>query len=69
MATIHRRNIVVGPKTWEKLRALAREEERSMSDIIREALLELFKRREVGIARGVQYDPVTDNYVTNKNQT
>jgi len=66
MPTNHRRNIVVGSKTWGQLKSLAKKEERSMSDIIREALLELFKRREVGLAREIQYDPKIDSYVGRK---
>jgi predicted CopG family antitoxin len=62
MPTVYRRNIVMGPKTWEKLRALGKEEERSISDLIREAVLELLKRRASGISAGEQYDPITDNF-------
>jgi len=61
MPSAYRRNIVVGPKTWAKLKSLARKEERSMSDIIREAIMELFKRRMKQNPAG-EYDPVTDNY-------
>ncbi len=61
MPSAYRRNIVVGPKTWAKLKSLARKEERSMSDIIREALMELFKRR-MKQNPAEEYDPITDNY-------
>ena len=54
----NRRNIVIKTKTWEKLRRISTSEERSMSDIIRQALHEFFTRREqnkVGV-----YDPAKD---------
>lgn len=60
MATIYRRNIVVGPKTWERLRALAKKEERSMSDILREAAITLLDQRDAGVTGG--YDVKTDTF-------
>jgi hypothetical protein len=63
---VKRRSIVVGDKTWEALRAQAKEEERSMGDLIREAILELLDRRAHGVARGPQYDPIGDSFVTRR---
>lgn len=54
----NRRNVVIKTKTWEKLRGVSEEEERSMSDVIRQALHEFFMRREQN-NRGI-YDPVKD---------
>ncbi len=55
------RSIVVGNKTWEKLRALGKEEERSMSELIREALLDLFDKRIKPVKR--EYDPTSDSFI------
>lgn len=51
------RSIVVGPETWARLKNLAAKEERSMSELLREALLDIFKKREPGA-----YDPATDSF-------
>ena len=56
-ASKNMRSIIVGPETWARLRKLAKEEERSLSELTREALLDLFKKREPA-----EYDPKTDSY-------
>ena len=66
MPTSKRRNVVIGDKTWGRLKDLAKKEERSMSDIIREGLMELFKQREAGVERKPEYDPVTDTFQKKK---
>ncbi len=62
MPSANRRNVVIGPKTWNKLKSLARKEERSMSDILREALSELLKKRAIQKSSTEEYNPITDNY-------
>ena len=59
----NRRNVVIKTKTWEKLRAVSGEEERSMSDIIRQALHEFFMRRDQN-KKGI-YDPIKDRISSN----
>ncbi len=59
----NRRNIVIKTKTWEKLRGVSRDEERSMSDIIRQALNEFFTRHEQN-KKGI-YDPIKDRFSNN----
>lgn len=58
MASKNIRSIVVGPETWKRLAELSKKEERSRSELIREALLDLFKKREPGV-----YDPKSDRFV------
>lgn len=60
MSSSHRRSIVMGPKTWEQLKLWAAKEERSISDLIREAVADLLRKKDVKLRAGLQYDPVTD---------
>lgn len=53
-----RRNIVVGNKTWDRLRELGAKEERSLSELVREALQDLFHKRDKSIRR--EYNPISD---------
>lgn len=55
MAYEKRRNIVVGNTMWNKLKELAKSEERSVSDLIREAVADLLRKRS-------SYDAVKDRY-------
>lgn len=57
MPTQYRRNVVIPPEIWDTLRKLSKKERRSMSSLIREALEDLFAKRD---RKG--YDPVTDTY-------
>jgi len=57
-----RRCVIIGPKTWEALQELAIEEERSVSDLIREAVTVLIKRKNKRTGSPVEYDPVKDRY-------
>jgi len=57
-----RRCIIIGPKTWKALQELAIEEERSVSDLIREAVTVLVKRKNKRAGSPVEYDPVKDRY-------
>lgn len=58
----NRRNIVIGQKIWDKLRETAEQEERSMSEIIREALHDFFMKREK--EKTVSgYDPIKDQFM------
>ena len=52
------RSVAVGDQIWERLRELANKEDRSMSDLIRESLNDLFAKRQ-----GRNYDPVADRMV------
>lgn len=54
----NRRSIVVQDKMWFRLKNLAGEEGRSMSELIREALVDLFHKKTRSISQG--YDPVKD---------
>lgn len=54
------RSVVVKDQVWEKLRKVAELEGRSMSDLLREALNDLFVKRRLG-----DYDPVTDRFTSN----
>ena len=60
MANNNIRSVVVGPKTWSKLKTLGKKEERSMSELIREAILDLFDKRTR--PKTVNYDPVADKF-------
>lgn len=60
MANKNIRSVVVGPKTWTKLKDLGKKEERSMSELVREAILDLFDKRTR--PKGVKYDPVADRF-------
>jgi len=62
MPTVHRRNVVIGPKTWDSLKEIAEKEERSISDILREAAIELINRRKTEPA-GKTYNARVDTYV------
>jgi len=57
-----RRCVIIGPKTWKALQELAIEEERSVSDLIREAVTVLIKRKNKRASEPVNYDPVKDRY-------
>jgi len=57
-----RRCIIIGPKTWKALQELALEEERSVSDLIREAVTALVKRKNKRTGEPLNYDPVKDRY-------
>ena len=61
MPSANRRNVVIGPKTWNQVKSLAKKEERSISDLIREALLELLKKRAT-TKPATDYNPITDSY-------
>ena len=61
MASHNRRNIVIGNNTWHKLRTLGKTEERSMSDLIREAIADLFDKRVK--PDKIEYDPESDRLV------
>lgn len=61
MPTVYRRNVVIGPKTWERLRALAKKEERSMSDILREAAITLLDQRD-NRPEATTYNVKTDTF-------
>ena len=52
------RSVAVGDQIWERLRELANKEDRSMSDLIREAINDLLEKRQ-----GRNYDPVMDRMV------
>jgi len=54
----NRRSIVVQNKMWMTLKELAKEEGRSMSELIREALVDLFQKRTRPVSQG--YDPIKD---------
>lgn len=54
------RSVVVKDKMWEMLRELSARESRSMSDLLREALNDLFEKK-----RAKNYDPVTDRLTSN----
>ncbi len=54
-----RRSVVIGNKLWSRLKALAENEERAVSDLLREAAVKLLESRERG-EKG--YDPVTETY-------
>lgn len=61
MPTANRRNIVMGKKTWERLRAVAKHEERSISDIIREAVIKLLDQRDAN-PEARTYNARTDRF-------
>jgi len=50
--------MIIKDQMWENLRSLSAKENRSMSDLLREALNDLFSKR-----RSKDYDPVTDRFV------
>jgi len=54
------RSIVFADEMWENLRSLSKRENRSMSDLLREAINDLFAKRRTGT-----YDPVTDRLTSN----
>ena len=60
MAKANRRQIVLGDIFWERLQRMKREEQRSISELIREALLDLFAKRNQQNA--TVYDPVSDSF-------
>ncbi len=55
------RSLSVGDRIWNQLRALAKKEESSMSELAREAFTDLFKKRNAGMGVG-KYNPATDTY-------
>lgn len=59
MALANRRNIVVKDQLWKQLKEISKKEGRSLSELIREALIDFFnkKRRESS-----HYDPVKDKF-------
>ncbi len=57
MARTKIRSFVVKDQIWARLKSLSKEEGRSMSELLREAINDLFKKREPGT-----YDPVRDQY-------
>ncbi len=59
MATKNVRSIVVGSKLWGRLKSLGVDEERSMSDLVREALRDFLRKKEVETVG--TYDPVSDS--------
>jgi len=61
MPTAYRRNIVMGPKTWERLRTQAKKEERSMSDLIREAVIKMLDLRDAN-PEATAYNVKTDTF-------
>lgn len=56
----NRRSIVVKERTWQRLKKLGEEEERSVSELIREAIRDLFAKK--GKPKSSRYNPVTDTY-------
>lgn len=58
MANTKARSMIIKDQMWENLRSLSAKENRSMSDLLREALNDLFSKR-----RSKDYDPVTDRFV------
>jgi len=57
----NRRNIVIKDTMWEKLRALGKTEGRSLSDLIREAIVDLLDKRVK--PDKIEYDPESDRLV------
>ena len=62
MPARERHNIVIGSKTWSELKALAEKEEKSASELIREAVLMLFEQRRRKGQMVENYDPATDEF-------
>jgi Arc/MetJ-type ribon-helix-helix transcriptional regulator len=58
MANTKARSVVIKDQMWDTLRSLSAGENRSMSDLLREALNDLFAKRQ-----GRNYDPVADRMV------
>ena len=58
MALDNRRAVIVKDGLWHRLRIISTNEDRSMSDLIREAINDLFAKRQ-----GRNYDPVADRMV------
>lgn len=59
MAKKVRKTIMVGPELWQNLQKLSNAEDQSMSSLIREALIDLFNKRQNTPGR---YNPVTDSF-------
>ena len=51
----------MGSKTWQRLRVVAKHEERSISDIIREAVITLLDRRDAAPNERI-YNARTDTF-------
>lgn len=60
MAKANRRQVVLGDLFWEKLQKMKREEQRSISELVREALIDLFEKRSR--QNRTTYDPVADTF-------
>jgi Arc/MetJ-type ribon-helix-helix transcriptional regulator len=58
MANTKARSVVIKDQMWDTLRSLSARENRSMSDLLREALNDLFSKRQ-----SKDYDPITDRFV------
>ena len=58
MALDNRRAVIVKDGLWNRLRIISTNEERSMSDLIRESINDLLEKRQ-----GRNYDPVADRMV------
>ena len=58
MTYTKRRSIIIGDQMWDKIGKLARKEDRSRSELVREALIDLMARRERKPSGN--YDPVND---------
>lgn len=54
-----RKNIMIGENAWRELKVLSKQEETSVSELIREAVRDLFAKRA---QNPVKYDPVTDRF-------
>lgn len=65
MPIANRRNIVLGDVFWNKLMKMKAEESRSISELIREALIDLFEKRRRQSLK--HYDPVSDTFTKNNN--
>ena len=54
----NRRQVVLGDRYWNSLREMSVIEQRSISEILREAITDLFEKRKQNVLTG--YDPITD---------
>jgi len=54
----NRRQVVLGDRYWNNLREMSVIEQRSISEILREAITDLFDKRRKNTLTG--YDPITD---------
>lgn len=60
MASANRRQVVLGDIFWSKLQEMKKQEQRSISELVREALIDLFEKRKK--QQATAYDPVTDKF-------